>query len=87
MKEAAKYTGFIRELAWSIGLHYRVTDALIPSLFVEIHDFALGFSYDVNLSSLSNSSKYNGGMEVSLRWINPGRFYYKHPTKSAASFQ
>lgn len=80
--DAARYTGFIKELAYAVGTHIRLGDAIIPQIWIEMNDFALGVSYDFNTSSLSSVSRSKGGFEISLRYINLGRFYYKHPTNN-----
>ena len=78
--DAARYTGFIKELAYAFGTHVRFGDAIIPQLWLEMDAFALGVSYDFNTSSLTAASRSKGGFEISLRYVNLGRFYYKHPT-------
>ncbi len=65
-----KTTGKISQNGIGIGLFYRVNDALIPKLLYEAGDFAVGLSYDVNLSGYRTASRYMGGFEVSLRYNN-----------------
>jgi len=77
LREASKYTGYFKEAAWSIGAHYRVGDAIIPSIFFEADNFAIGISYDTTVSRLKNPTGGAGGFEVSLRFINPNPFLYK----------
>jgi type IX secretion system PorP/SprF family membrane protein len=77
VKEAAKYTGFVKEVAWGIGAHYRWNDAIIPAVFIEVDNFAVGISYDVNVSSLTTATNAQGGMEISIRFVNPNPFLYK----------
>lgn len=48
------------------GLFYRYQDALIPTLKVKYQDMYFGFSYDVNVSTLSVASSYKGGFEISV---------------------
>lgn len=74
MKNASKYTGFIKGAAISFGLHTRFKDALIPSLNLELANWKLGFSYDSNISGLNETAKAVGGYEVSLIFINPNPF-------------
>lgn len=76
IREASKYTGFFKEAAWAFGLHYRWRDAVVPALFFEFDNFALGVSYDTNISGLNASTNLNGGFEISLRFINPNPFHY-----------
>ena len=54
-----------------VGLYYRVSDAVIPAVGVDIKGFNFMFSYDVNASSLSKASKNRGAFELSLAYILP----------------
>ncbi|MFH1320703.1 MAG: PorP/SprF family type IX secretion system membrane protein [Bacteroidota bacterium] len=74
LKQESKYTGFIKEAAVLFGGHYRTEDAFIPSFMLEIANFALGISYDVNTSGLRAASNGQGGVEISLRYITPNPF-------------
>lgn len=76
LKMESKYTGFFKESAVSAGAVYRVGDAVVPGIFLEMHSFGIGFSYDINISDLTQASNSNGGMEISLRFINPNPFKY-----------
>jgi type IX secretion system PorP/SprF family membrane protein len=69
-RTGTKVTGKIQQNGIGLGLFYRVNDALIPKLIFETGDFAVGLSYDINLSSYRTASNYNGGFEVSLRYNN-----------------
>jgi type IX secretion system PorP/SprF family membrane protein len=68
IKNGTKITGFRNETALSIGLHYRVGDAIIPHVKFEMQNFSLGVSYDVNTSAYKDVSHMNGGFEVSLKY-------------------
>jgi type IX secretion system PorP/SprF family membrane protein len=48
------------------GLHYRIKDAIIPSVALNYNKFRIGLSYDINLSSLRTASKSKGGAEISI---------------------
>lgn len=81
---ASSKTGFIKEIALSVGMHARISspfDALIPQIFFEYTDFALGMSYDINLSKLRGASQLRGGFELSLRYTLPDKYYFLKPTK------
>ena len=63
--------------SFQVGLWSRVsnrydssvlTDALILSTRFDYEQFALGFSYDLNTSSLSQATDGNGGFELSLQY-------------------
>lgn len=56
------------------GVWYRHNDAIMASVGMEWQNFRLGFSYDYTTSNLKNSNNGNGGMEVSLRYIQPSIF-------------
>lgn len=83
LKEKSKFTKFSNGAAFSIGAHYRLADAFIPSLLIETGAFAFGLSYDLNISGLTPVSNGNGGFEVSVRYISPNPFGRK---RSAARF-
>jgi len=48
------------------GVFYRYNDALIPVIKVRYKNAALGFSYDVNMSTLTPASKMQGAYEITL---------------------
>ena len=77
LSEESKYTGFIKESAIFLGGHYRLGDAFIPSVYFEISSFSVGVSYDITLSDLALSAGATGGIEISLRFINPNPFKNK----------
>jgi len=77
LSEEAKYTGFIKESAVFLGGHYRIGDAFIPSVYFEMSKFSIGFSYDLTLSQISTATGGAGGVEISLRFINPNPFNNK----------
>lgn len=74
LQEGSKYTGRKKPAAFSIGGYYRVKDAFIAVAKFEYSNYAIGFSYDVNISKLTTVSKARGGFEVSLRFISPSAF-------------
>ncbi|MGZ3933058.1 MAG: hypothetical protein ACXVP0_17600, partial [Bacteroidia bacterium] len=47
---------------------YRVNDAIIPQLLLDMGTYAIGLGYDVNISSYRTASKTFGGVEISLRY-------------------
>jgi hypothetical protein len=82
LRAASKYTGIYKESAISLGAYYRIGDAIIPSLLLEFGSFAIGMGYDVNISRLKAATQARGGMEISIRYINPNPFMYRRITKS-----
>ena len=76
IKEESKYTGLMKETAVFLGGYYRLGDAFIPSFMFEVANFAVGVSYDINVSSLTEASNGAGGLELSFRYITPNPFRY-----------
>lgn len=48
------------------GLYYRVGDAAIPMLGIQLNRIRFAFTYDATLSSLKNFNNYMGAYEMSL---------------------
>lgn len=74
LQAESKYTKHFKETALSLGGYMRAKDAFIPSLLLEYSYFAFGITYDVNISSLREASNKKGGIELSLRFVNPNPF-------------
>ena len=71
--DPSTYTSNKKPLALSLGGYYRYNDAIIPSLLFQMDKYALGISYDLNVSSLTPATNRNGGLEIMLRYnIYPG---------------
>ncbi|MBI4929598.1 MAG: PorP/SprF family type IX secretion system membrane protein [Bacteroidetes bacterium] len=83
LREESKFTGYVKGASIMVGTHLRIKDAFIPSVQLEIAEYTLGISYDMNVSGLKSATSGKGGFEISLRYGNPNPFLYK----SAASFQ
>ncbi|MBI4946598.1 MAG: PorP/SprF family type IX secretion system membrane protein [Bacteroidetes bacterium] len=66
--------------AISLGGYYRMGDAIIITTQIEVSDFSLGLSYDINTSSLKNATGGKGGLELSLKYI--GSFGKSNKSKS-----
>ena len=73
-QEASKYTGRRKPSAFALGGYLRVGDALVACARYEISNWAIGTSYDINISDLKSATKAQGGFEVSLRFMFPGPF-------------
>ena len=86
INEESRYTGFIKESSISLGLHYRHLDAMIPSVILDISGFSVGISYDINISRLTEASSGRGGIEISLKYINPSPYKYRRTKSSAPMF-
>jgi len=81
LKEDSKYTGYIKASSVSGGGYYRSKDAFIATALYEFSSYAVGISYDFNVSGLKTVSSGRGGFEITLRFMNPSPFIY-----SRASF-
>jgi type IX secretion system PorP/SprF family membrane protein len=77
LRQESKYTGFLKAVSAYGGIYYRVADALIPTILFEVANYALGFSYDMNVSPLTEASNGKGAFEISFRFINPDPFKHK----------
>jgi len=71
LKQNSKYTGLIKGAALDLGAYYRVKDAVIPTLQMELGAYAIGISYDINVSYLNKATYGAGGFEISLHFLNP----------------
>lgn len=76
LKQGTNYTGFTNGNAVSFGAYYRYKDALIVTTQIEIAQYSLGISYDINISPLSVSSYGRGGVEFTLKYVNPPPLRY-----------
>lgn len=74
IKEKSKYTGVYKGTALSLGTHYRLGDAFVPMLLLEYSHYSFGVSYDVNTSGLTAATRGKGGIEISLKYVNPNPF-------------
>lgn len=64
-------TGLVDGLYIAYGPFYRFKDAFVNKLLIDYKGYALGISYDVNLSSLTQASKGRGGIEFMFRYTMP----------------
>jgi type IX secretion system PorP/SprF family membrane protein len=62
-------TGFRKNNTMSIGIRYRVGDAVVPMAMAEFRNIRLGFGYDVNVSGLNQTTKSRGAFELSLSYV------------------
>lgn len=61
-------TNSMASFAVSGGVMARINDALIPVVKLRFQQIELGFSYDVNISSLKSVSQGKGGFELSFAY-------------------
>jgi len=77
LQEESNYMGLLQGMALSMGCHYRLGDAVIPSILFEFTKFRLGFSYDITTSELGEVNIGQGGPEFTISFISPNPFTYK----------
>lgn len=68
-KNGTKVTGAKTEAGLNIGVYYRVNDAIIPQVNLDMGKYAIGLAYDLNLSKYKQVSKMNGGFEIYLKFM------------------
>ncbi len=69
LQESSKYTGNLLSRTISLGTFYRVGDSFVTILALEWDKFAVGISYDVNISGLTKATSGRGGTEISLKYL------------------
>ncbi|MDD2984552.1 MAG: PorP/SprF family type IX secretion system membrane protein [Crocinitomicaceae bacterium] len=74
LNDASQITDFRNSASLAFGAYYRLNDAIIPTVQLQLSSFNLGVSYDVNLSKLSGASDGRGGFEISLKYISQKGF-------------
>ncbi len=73
LSDPSIHTSMKKPSSLAIGAQYRYRDAIIPTLLYQVDKYAIGISYDINVSALTPASKRNGGLEVVLRYnTTPG---------------
>ncbi len=69
---STKYTNYAKQTNVCAGVYYRTFDAVIVQGLLEWEEqFAIGLSYDLNVSGLRPASRMRGGAELVLRYA-PG---------------
>ncbi len=81
LKEDSKYTGYVKGASIALGAYYRWNDAVVISSLMEFANYAIGVSYDVNVSDLRTASNGLGGIELALRYVNPSNFLYQNKAR------
>lgn len=67
-KNGTKVTGEKVENTFGVGIFYRMNDAIIPQVILDMGTYAIGLSYDANISGYRKASRTVGGFEISLRY-------------------
>lgn len=82
IKEDSKYTGIILRSSINFGAFYRYGDALVIAVnFDKRQKYAIGFSYDVNLSAFSKGTYMRGGPEFTFRYNTANAYLYQKKPK------
>ena len=76
-KNNTKITGAKTETGINIGLYYRVGDAVIPQVNLDMGQYAIGLSYDFNLSKYTQVSRSQGGFEIYLKFMTLDNALFK----------
>ena len=74
LQDNSVYTGIKKGAAFSLGGFYRAGDAMVVKALFEWSQMAIGFAYDVNMSSYTKASNGRGGFELALRFVSPNPF-------------
>jgi type IX secretion system PorP/SprF family membrane protein len=69
-KNPTKLTGVKSETGLNIGLYYRIGDAIIPQLNLDMGKYAIGVAYDLNVSKYKQVSNLQGGFEIYLKFMS-----------------
>lgn len=64
-------TSLVNGFSIAYGPFYRFGDAFVNCLLIDYNGFAIGISYDANLSTLTQASRGRGGYEFMFRWTLP----------------
>jgi type IX secretion system PorP/SprF family membrane protein len=74
IQDKSHYTGLKKGTSFSLGSIYRNKDAVSTNFVVEYDSYAIGASYDFNISQLKSVSKSRGAVEIFLRFVLPNPF-------------
>ncbi|GAB4205261.1 MAG: hypothetical protein Fur0023_13880 [Bacteroidia bacterium] len=58
----------------ALGSIYRNKDAVTTNIVLEYDSYAIGFSYDINISQLKTISRGKGAMEIFIRYVLPSPY-------------
>jgi type IX secretion system PorP/SprF family membrane protein len=68
-KNPTKVTGVKSETGLNIGVYYRIGDAIVPQINVDMGKYAVGVAYDLNISKYRQVTNLNGGFEIYLKFM------------------
>lgn len=71
----------------TVGVYYRLQDAVIPMLAMGYKGVTLSASYDINISDFNEATNSKGGFELSLSYMIPQKVTpFKYPVFFAPQF-
>lgn len=70
LKAPSLRTNVVTSTSIEVGAHVRFNEAFIPSFLIQFGPTAIGFSYDINLMSVTTAKSPNA-FEISLRFLFP----------------
>ncbi len=68
-QESSKYTGNLLSRSLNVGLFYRQNDSFVFVIQLELDQYGIGISYDINSSELSMATHGRGAFEISLKYL------------------
>lgn len=75
LQEASAQQSFVKSSSLTLGILYRVQDAIIINAGLNFEHFCFSVAYDINSSSLITSTHSFGAVEVCIRYrLNKGRW-------------
>lgn len=74
LNQRSKYTRNRTTSAIALGAYFRANDAAVVAFLLEHSNYAVGMSYDMNVSRLKVASAGRGGFEISLRYTGGNPF-------------
>lgn len=77
-------------MSFSLGAIYRMNDAVAPMARLDLKNFSIGMSYDVNVSQLSIASGARGGFEITFAYLaklNSRWHYDQYPSGCNVGFR
>jgi type IX secretion system PorP/SprF family membrane protein len=77
-------------MSFSMGAIYRMNDAVAPMVRLDLKNFAIGMSYDANVSQLSIASGARGGFEITFAYLanlNARWQFTQHPSGCNVGFR
>jgi hypothetical protein len=57
-----------RKLSLYLGAFYRMNDAIVPMVKMDMYKLGIGLSYDVTVNKLATASQMRGGFELTMSY-------------------